>query len=142
MPRLVIIYGTGSHNTELIARALEEGARGGGADTVLKNVNDAAVEDLLGADAVAIGSPNYNRMMMPTIRRFIESMAGAGLSGKVGLAFGSYGWSKEAVNTIHTMLASYGLDMADDLLIKRTPGKPELEECRRRGAELVRRVER
>jgi len=137
MQRLVIIYGTGSHNTELIARALDEGARSAGADTVLKNVNDASLDDLRGADAIAIGSPNYHNLMMPTVRKFLESMAGMELSGKAGLAFGSYGWGKEAVNTIHEMLASYGLSMADDLLIKRTPGKAELEECRRRGAQIL-----
>lgn len=60
---------------------------------MLKNVNDANVDELRDADAVAIGSPNYNHAMMPTVKKFLNGLAGINLSGKVGLAFGSYGWS-------------------------------------------------
>ena len=59
MPKLVIIYGTGSHNTEKMAQAIEEGARAEGIETILKNVSYADKSDLYDADAIAIGSPNY-----------------------------------------------------------------------------------
>lgn len=36
MPKLVIIYGTGSHNKERMAVAIEECARDEGIETVLK----------------------------------------------------------------------------------------------------------
>ena len=41
MPKLITIYGTGSHNTELMAKAIEEGAKREGVDAILKNVDDA-----------------------------------------------------------------------------------------------------
>jgi flavodoxin len=37
MPKLVIIYGTGSHNTERMAQAIEEGAKAQGVETILRN---------------------------------------------------------------------------------------------------------
>ncbi len=137
MPKLVIIYGTGSHNTERMAQAIEEGARAEGIDTILKNVNEADKSELKDADAIAIGSPNYNHTMMPTIQKFLNGLEGSVLSGKVGLAFGSYGWSFEATQGINKALASYGMEMVQDLCIKRMPGEEELEKCRSAGSLLA-----
>ena len=137
MSKLVIIYGTGSHNTERMACAIEEGAKSEGIETVLKNVNEADTGDLIGTDAVAIGSPNYNNAMMPTVKRFLTEISDMDLKGKVGLAFGSYGWSLEATQMINKMLTSYGMEMIEDLLIKRMPGDEELELCRRVGTLLA-----
>ncbi len=140
MPKLVIIYGTGSHNTERMAVAIEEGARAEGIETVLKNVNDANRDELRDADAVAIGSPNYNHAMMPTVKKFLGGLSDLDLSGKAGLAFGSYGWSFEATQEINRILASCGVQMVHDLNIKRMPGDEELELCRRAGSLLASKI--
>lgn len=137
MPKLVIIYGTSMHNTERMAVAIEEGARAEGIDTSLKNVNDADKNDLLDADAIAIGSPNYHDAMMPTVQKFLNDIADIDLTGKTGLAFGSYGWGLEAINEINTKLKSYGMEMIQDLGVKRMPGEEELELCRRVGSLLA-----
>ena len=137
MPKLVIIYGTGSHNTERMAVAIEEGAKAEGLETVLKNVNDANKNELKDADAVAIGSPNYRDAMMPTVQKFLNDIAVIDLNGKVGLAFGSYGWGLEAIQKINSTLTSYGMEMIQDLAIKRMPGDEELELCRRVGSLLA-----
>lgn len=142
MPKLVIIYGTGSHNTERMAVAIEEGAKAEGIKTVLKNVNDASKNDLKGANAVAIGSPNYRDAMMPTVQKFLNDIAGLKLSGKVGLAFGSYGWGMEAIEKIHSTLESHGMEMIQDLAIKRMPGEEELELCRRVGSLLACKIKK
>ncbi len=142
MPKLVIIYGTGSRNTERMAIALEEGAKAEGIDTVLKNVNNADRNELRDADAVAIGSPNYNHAMMPTVKKFLNDISDIDLSGKVGLAFGSYGWSFEATDEISSKLKSYGSEMLQDLCVKRMPGDEELEQCRRVGAQLAIKIKK
>lgn len=140
MPKLIIIYGTGSHNTERMAGAIEEGARAEGVETILKNISFADKEELIEADAIAIGSPNYNHAMMPTVQRFLNDIAEMQLSGKIGLAFGSYGWSMEAFDGIHSKLDSYGLEMEQDLKIKRMPGDEELEVCRKAGSLLASKI--
>lgn len=140
--KLVIIYGTGSHNTERMARAIKEGAEAEDIVAVLVNVNDAHKTDVMDADAVAVGSPNYNHAMMPTVRKFLDSLSGFDLSGKVGLSFGSYGWSFEATDQINSILASYGLVMIEDLLVKRMPGEEELEQCRRVGSLLASKIQK
>ncbi len=142
MPKLVIIYGTGSHNTEMMARAIQEGARTEGIEVVLENVNNASKNDIRDADAIAVGSPNYNHAMMPTVRKFLGELADTDLSGKIGLAFGSYGWSFEATQGINEMLASRGAEMMADLCVKRMPGEDELEECRKAGVLLAQNSKR
>ncbi len=142
MPKLVIIYGTGSHNTERMAVAIEEGAKAEGIKTVLKNVNDASKKELKGADAIAIGSPNYRDAMMPTVQKFLNDIDDLKLSGKVGLAFGSYGWGMEAIEKIHSTLESHGMEMIQDLAIKRMPGDEELELCRRVGSLLACKIKK
>ncbi|CAG0997198.1 MAG: flavodoxin domain-containing protein [Candidatus Methanoperedens sp.] len=137
MAKLVIIYGTGSHNTEKIAEAIEEGARAEGIETILENVSNADKNDLSDADAIAIGSPNYRDLMMPTVQKFLNELADVDLSGKTGLAFGSYGWGLEAIQAINKQLTSYGVEMIKDLCIKRMPGEEELEICRRVGSFLA-----
>lgn len=142
MPKLVIIYGTGSHNTERMAVAIEEGAIAEGIETLLKNVNEANRNDLNDADAIAIGSPNYNHAMMPAVQKFLNDLANIELAGKVGLAFGSYGWSFEATEGINNKLASYGVEMIMNLDIKRMPGEEELELCRRVGSLLACKIKK
>jgi flavodoxin I len=142
MSKLVIIYGTGSHNTERMAVALEEGAKAEGIETVLKNVNDVDKNELRDADAVAIGSPNYNHAMMPTVKKFLNELSDIDLTGKVGLAFGSYGWSFEATDEINSKLKSYGSEMIQDLYVKRMPGDEELELCRRVGSLLASKIKK
>ncbi len=137
MPKLAIIYGTGSHNTQRIAQAIEEGAKAEGIETVLENVSFADKNDLYDADAIAIGSPNYRDAMMPSVQKFLNELADVDLSGKIGLAFGSYGWGLEAIRAINKQLTSYGVDMIKDLGIKRMPGDEELEICRRVGSLLA-----
>ncbi|MCK5660569.1 MAG: FprA family A-type flavoprotein [Methanosarcinales archaeon] len=137
---LVIIYGTGMHNTERIAKVIEEGAKIEGVETALKNVDDADVHDVSKADAVAIGSPNYRDVMMPSVQKFLYKLAGVDLSNKVGLAFGSYGWGTEAIDDIDDILSSYGMEMMQKLYVKRISGEKELEESRRAGSQLACRI--
>lgn len=142
MPKLVIIYGTGSHNTERMAVAIEEGAKAESIETVLKNVNDVNKDDLGDADAIAIGSPNYRDAMMPTVKKFLNEIADVDLKGRVGLAFGSYGWGFEAIQGINQILSSYGVELIQDLAIKRMPGEEELELCRRVGSLLACKIKK
>lgn len=140
MPKLVIIYGTSMRNTELVARAIEEGAIREGVETLLKNVNDASTNDILNADAVAIGSPNYKDAMMPTVKKFLKNLACIDLHGRVGLAFGSYGWGLEAIDDIHNILLSYGMEMVHYCGVKGKPEDDELDECRRVGSQIARKI--
>jgi len=142
MPKIAVIYGTGTHNTERMALAVGEGARAEGIEVVIKNVSEANRDELNDADVIAIGSPNYNHAMMPAVQKFLDELADIDLSGKIGLVFGSYGWSLEATQGINKILASRGVKMAADLCIKRMPGEEELDKCRKVGAQLAQKIKK
>lgn len=138
MGRLAIIYGTGFGNTGLMARAIEEGAASAGVEVIIKNVKESGIPDVEGADAIAIGSATYKGKAMPAVIEFVKGMSELQLKGKVGTAFGSYGWSGEAAKVITGMLKGYGMDvMEPPLRIKRQPAEAGLEECRQLGVQIA-----
>ncbi|MFU8766632.1 MAG: flavodoxin domain-containing protein [Candidatus Methanoperedens sp.] len=141
MPKLVIIYGSGFGNTGIMAKAIEEGAKSSGVDVVMKKILDAVPEDVENADAIAIGTPTYKAAAMPNIINFVKKLADKPVKGKVGAAFGSYGWSGEGAGIVSDMLKSYGMDVIDpDLRIKRTPEDEGIEVCRELGKLLADRI--
>jgi flavodoxin I len=138
MGKLAIIYGTGFGNTGLMAQGIEEGAKSAGVEVTLKAVKMASISDVEEADAIAIGSATYRGMAMPDVIEFVKGMTGLPLEGKVGTAFGSYGWSGEAAGVISGMLKGYGMDVIEpSLRIKRRPAEAGLEECRELGVQIA-----
>ena len=74
-----------------------------------------------------------------------EMMAKAieiGLKGKVGAAFGSYGWSGESIEILtETMKNLAGMNVIEPgLRINRRPTEKGLEECREFGKKIAERI--
>ena len=91
MPKILILYYTRTGNTEKMARFIDEGAKSAGAETALKAVVDATLDDLQGSDAIILGSPTYYGLPAAEIIKLLdESVKLHGkLEGKVGAAFSS-----------------------------------------------------
>jgi NAD(P)H dehydrogenase (quinone) len=91
MSRVLILYYTRTGNTEKMARFIEEGAKSAGAQTALKPVVDATLDDLQNFDAIIVGSPTYYGLPAAEIIKLLdESVKLHGkLEGKVGAAFSS-----------------------------------------------------
>jgi len=140
--KLAIIYGTGFGNTGLMAKAIEEGAKRAGLEVLIKKVEVASPADVEKADAIAIGLATYKGAGMPTVIKYVESMAKVPLKGKVGTAFGSYGWSGEGPLAVAKMLSGYGMNVIEPpLRIKRIPEEEGLEECRKLGKLIADKLE-
>jgi NAD(P)H dehydrogenase (quinone) len=100
MSKVLIVYDSKTGNTEKMAKAIAEGASTvSGVDVELKKLGEPFAVTLLDeADAIIMGSPAHYADASREMRDFIESVAEqkkAGtvkLQGKVGVAFGSYGW--------------------------------------------------
>ncbi len=143
MAKLAIIYGTGFGNTGIMAKAIEEGAKSGGLEVIIKKVDGATPADVEKADAVAIGLPTYKGAGMPTVIKYVDSLAKSPLKGKVGTAFGSYGWSGEGPIVIANMLKGYGMNVIEPpLRIKRIPEKEGIEECKKLGKTIADRLKK
>jgi flavodoxin short chain len=93
MSKVIVVYWSGTGNTEKVAELIAKGAEDKGASVVRKNVASAAVAELADYDVVAFGSPS---MGVETIEEaemepfFAEALPG--LKGKKVAIFGSYGW--------------------------------------------------
>jgi len=61
----------------------------------------------------------------------------------LGTAFGSYGWSGEAVIVINKMLNGYGMNVLEPpLRIKRNPEEEGIEECRKLGKLIAEKIKK
>lgn len=67
MPTLLILYNTKTGNTELMADAVEEGAKKVQSVEVTLRYH-VTPEELQSADAIIIGTPTYNHSMTWTSR--------------------------------------------------------------------------
>jgi len=93
MTKVLIVYHSRSGNVAKMAQALAEGAKEGGADVVVKEVDEATLEDLAAADGIILGAPTYFGTLSGEMKGFIDrSVRIRGkLEDKVGAAFTSSG---------------------------------------------------
>ena len=119
-----------------MARSVEAGAKSvPGIDVTMKYY--AGAEELAEVDSIIIGMPTYYHDISAELKKLFEEVAvkEINLSGKVGAAFGSYGWSGEAPHMIlEIMKNKFKMEIIQPaLLIKYDPDKEGLGECRKLG---------
>jgi flavorubredoxin len=114
MAKAIVIYETTYGYTETMAKAIEKGLKAAGVEVELKKVMAANADELKDFDAVVLGCPTYHHDMITTVKTFLFKMKDAGLKGKVGAAFGAYGFSGESVEMIHdTMKHIFEMDVIE-----------------------------
>ena len=93
MSKVLVVYVTTTGNTEKMANAIADGAKGAGADVTLKTVGDASVSELAGYDVIAFGSPAMGAEVIEEaeMEPFFTEAASA-IKGKKVAVFGSYDW--------------------------------------------------
>jgi flavorubredoxin len=118
MAKVLIVYATRSGETAEIAKLVAEGIRFTGAEAKIINVTDVKKEtDLEGYDGYLFGSATYHGDMMQSMKTMLFLAEKANLEGKVGGAFGAFGWSGEAPDRIFgTMKNIFKMDMVKEPL--------------------------
>jgi flavorubredoxin len=113
MPRTLIVYASRTGETRQIGELIAEGLRFEGVEAILKKVNDIKNEgDLDGYDGYVFGSATYHGEMLQAMKTFLFLAEKAALEGRVGGAFGAFGWSGEAPGRIYdTMENIFKMDM-------------------------------
>lgn len=143
MPKLLIVYDSQTSNTEKMAEAVAEGAKSvAGVEVNLKFY--ARPEELAEASAIILGSPTYYHDMTLPIKQVLEaaSKANVQLKGKIGAAFGSYGWSGEAPLQILEILKNrFEMQTVEPALtVLYAPKEAHLEECRKLGKTVAEKI--
>ena len=118
MARALIVYTTRSGETQKIAELIAEGLRFAFVEVEIKEAREVKSEsDLDGYDAVVFGSATYHGDMMQGMKTLLFLAEKADLAGKIGGAFGAFGWSGEAPNRIYdTMQHIFKMDMVKEPL--------------------------
>jgi flavorubredoxin len=142
MKNLLIVYHSQSGNTEAMARAVAEGATAAGANVTLKKAVEADDADLLGCDAIAIGTPNYFSYMAGMVKDFFDRvwpMVRMRMEDKPYVVFGSYGGGGTvAIGTVEHICD--GLKMkriCEAVSAQREPKAENLVACKELGKKMA-----
>lgn len=123
----------------MMAKAIEEGIKEAGVAVVSKRTVNASANDLIGVDAVVLGAPTYHHDLIASMKTFLFEMEKVNLKGKVGAAFGSYGWSGESVQMMtDTMKHVFGMSVIEPgLKMLRRPDESGLKQCQEFGRRIA-----
>lgn len=141
---LLIFYISSYGNTARMAEAVCAGAQDVNGVRVslydLEACDITSMVDLIEeADGLALGSPTINGDAVKPVWELLSSLTVIDLQGKLGAAFGSYGWSGEAVRLMEERLRGLKLQVpVEGLRLKLIPTDAELEQCRAYGRRLAR----
>ena len=137
MTKVLVLYYSSWGHVEKMAEAVAEGVREAGAEVTIKRVPElvpeevareshykldqpapiATVDELVGYDAIVIGTPTRYGNMAAQMKQFIDQTGGlwakGALTGKVGAAFTStasqHGGQETTLTSIHTVLLHHGM---------------------------------
>jgi flavorubredoxin len=143
--KAVIVYDTMWGSTGMIARKLEEGLKESGIPTMMRHLKVSHISDvmtdILTSKLVLIGSPTINNGMLASVGGFLTYLRGLKPLKRTALAFGSYGWSGQAVGQIEDIVKEIKWEVpAGSVKIKFIPDEDELEKVKQIGVELGRKV--
>jgi NAD(P)H dehydrogenase (quinone) len=120
MPRILVVYHSRTGNTAKMADAIADGAKSSGAEVKVKRSEEASLEDLLGADAIIIGSPTYYGLMASEIKSLFDKSSDirGQLESKIGAAFTSsgsaFGGNQTALLSIIQAMLIHGMVVMGD----------------------------
>lgn len=140
MKKISILYHSGTGNTEMMAQSVLKGAQSNGAEVKLFTFDDAALEDVISADAVGFGCPatGTEELEADVVVPFLEEL-GDQISGKPLVLFGSYGWGGGAyMEDWEAQMKEKGANLlSEGLTIEETPDEEGLETCESLGTLLA-----
>ncbi|MBU0733945.1 MAG: flavodoxin domain-containing protein [Proteobacteria bacterium] len=140
--KAVVVYDTMWHSTETMAEAIVDALGEQGVDArplhLRTNHRSDIITEVLDAGAVIIGSPTLNNGLFPTVSDFLTYMKGLRPRDKIGAAFGSYGWSGEAVNLIIKELEQMDFNVIESgVRLQYVPDDKGLAACHELGKKIA-----
>jgi flavorubredoxin len=128
--KALILFSSMTGNTGKVAQSLSNGLMEVGVETNVINTKNADMNEIIRlakeADTILIGSSTRYGDMVGNIEEVIKKIAELDLSGKFGAAFGSYGWSGEAVEIIGDYIRNSSMRLIDTSSLIKSTGASEL----------------
>jgi multimeric flavodoxin WrbA len=148
MGKIMVIYHSQQYGcTGELADELAAGAREAGALVEKINTNERRVtlEELLSADAVAIGTPDYYSYVAGTLKTFFDDLylwdkAGKAVTGKPAALFYSHGGGGRVRESLEKFGKRFFTQVGET--IERGPNNAQeaLQKCRAMGRELAQKA--
>lgn len=145
--KAIVLYDTMWGSTERMALAVGDGLRDSGCDVQLIRISakdrSYAATELLDAGAIVAGSPTLNNNLFPTLADTLTYLRGLRPLNRIGAAFGSYGWSGEAVKQLEEYLGAMNVELvAESVRLKYAPMDEDLVKCYELGLRVGRELHR
>jgi multimeric flavodoxin WrbA len=136
MTNILIVYHSQQYgNTKILAEEVAAGVCDAGGEVTLINTNECRVtlEEVLGADAFALGTPDYYAYPAGTIKTFFDDLylwdqAGQPVKGKPAALFMSHGGGGRAKQPFETFADRFFKRTGETV----TCGRPITDEARKR----------
>ena len=140
MSKIAVVFWSGTGNTEAMADAVAEGAKGAGAEVSVFNVTDFSADKVDEFDAIAFGCPAMGAETLEDSEfEPVFNECESALSGKSIALFGSYGWGDgEWMRTWEETCNSAGAVLtAESVICNDAPDDEATANCNALGAALA-----
>ena len=142
--QIAIVYDTMWNGTRRMAEAIAEGIKSKDKDVNIKLFNCAKrdkndiITEIFKSKLILVGSSTINGGILTATAAILEMIKGMKFTNKKAAAFGSYGWSGEAVKIITEQLKEAKFEVVNDGIRELwNPDEEALERCREFGRNLV-----
>lgn len=140
-PLVVIPYVTAYGYTKEMALAIAKGIESKQVEAKLYDMVEDDCSDLRGylakADGILLGSPTILSDALEPIYKLCAEMLPITHGGKKAAAFGSYGWSGEAVGNLTERLKQLRMKVSEGIKIRFRPSEEQLKQCEQFGADFA-----
>jgi len=132
MANILLVYWSGTGNTEIMAEKIKEGMENAGASVDMRTVDQVDPSEIANFDKIAFGCPSMGveTLEEDEFEPFFEAVEGS-LSGKKVALFGSYGWGEgEWMDAWQDRTVSTGAKLYEEgFKVNSTPSSEEEERC-------------
>jgi len=130
----VIVYDTMWHSTEQMVFPIAKGLEDEGIPVIIIKLRatpkSVAVKEVWKSRGVIVGSPTLNNGIFPSVAEFLTYLKGLRPKNRLFAAFGSYGWSGEAVKDMYEIAKSMKLEVFEPgIRVLYKPSEEDLNKC-------------
>jgi flavorubredoxin len=129
--RSLVLYSTMTGNTKKIATVLKEKFEEQNIASEIMDINKIPMEEIITAineaDTIFFGSSTRYGDMIGNMEEVLKNLKALNLESKLGAAFGSYGWSGEAIEVIQDYLNESNLKVLNTSDIIKSTGMTDIE---------------
>lgn len=130
----VIVYDTMWHSTEQMVYPIAKGIESEGIPVKIIKLRatpkSVAIKEIWKYRGLIVGSPTLNNNIFPSVADFLTYLKGLRPKNRLFSAFGSYGWSGEAVKDMFEYAKSMKLELFEPgIRVLYKPSEEELNKC-------------